>query len=229
MKILFSTIAIIFISFVAVAKDYEWVSLGENNRAKVYYDDFPEKVDIVISRSYLLSGGNDHLFDDGYGLKVIEGMKLPVLLSYKNTQSENRGRYRSLIMHFEIDCKTYQYRVEKKLYYKKKYIYNSNTEKSFGSYYSGSNKQPTKVLDKTTSLSRKIKALCKSLYSRGALHYLLSDMPQEDRYLDQSKNCKTLRSPNSTSTERLDALSKLPDIKGYCNKLKNIQWKKIIK
>ena len=225
MKILFSTIAIIFISFFAVAKDYEWVLLGKNDRLKLYYDDFPEKVNITISKET----GNKHLFDDGYGLKVIEGMKLPVLFSYKNTQSENRGRYRSEIIHFEIDCKTYQYRVEKKLFYKKKYIYNSNTEESFGSYNSYSNKQPTEVLDKKTSLSRKIEALCKSLYSRGAQHYLLSDMPQEDRYLDQSKNCKTVRDPLSTLSEKLDAMSKLPDIKGYCNKLKNFQWKKIIK
>jgi len=226
MKILFSTIAIIFISFVAVAKDYYWVSIAENDKLKIYYDDFPEKVDISITRSY---GGNDHLFDDGYGLKIIEGINLATLVSYKNTQSEKRGRYRTIKLNLEIDCKTYKSHVTKKLYYKRKYIVHSNIKEIFGTYNSYSNKQPTDVLDKKNPLFRKIKALCKSLYPSGALHYLLSDMPQEDRYLDQSKNCKTVRDSLSTLSEKLDAMSKLPEIKGYCYKLKNIQWKKIIK
>lgn len=211
MKLLITTLTMIFVSFGASAKNYDWKKYGASDLANYYYDDVN-----VFKDNYtlFLDCANKTYPRNCSSKKYLQSITLNELVSFKETQTfEGKFRYKSLINKKTYDCKRYKYYIHNRGYYKQSIIYN-NTLDSIRRFNSFSDQDENKFpqLKENRLLEAIVKKLCKSFYPNGAKIFsqkLINGKPI--RVYDRDRDCRILTSPTAIASDKINAQQRLID------------------
>jgi hypothetical protein len=120
MKLLITTLAMIFISFGDGAYSYEWTKYSTSKIVNLYYDDIN-----VAKAKLTIKSKCETIFNSNCKFEWVQSISLNELKSYKETQTyKSDFRYRSLVNKKTYDCKTYKYYIHKRSYFKERVVYN---------------------------------------------------------------------------------------------------------